>query len=148
MTIDDQHRVRVQKGGRIVLAIGLLLLVPGILSFVHSLGFVMQAQRTEATFEGAIERNTSYGVMYYPRFTFRTTDGREVSFTSGVGSSSQQYAPGSRLAILYDPAQPNHAQADSLFGVWLQCVVLLPPAFLVILIGTAILLRWHSYFLK
>lgn len=141
MTVDDQHHVRVRRAGRIVLVIGLLLLVPGIMAFAHSLGFAMQAQRTEATFEGSTERNTSYGVMYYPRFTFRTADGQDVSFTSGIGSSSQQYAPGSRLAILYDPAHPNHAQANSLFGVWLQCVVLLPPAFLVILIGTAILLR-------
>jgi len=141
MPVDDQHHVRVRKSGRIVLGIGLLLLVPGIVAFAHGLGFAMRAQRAEASFEGAVERNTSYGVMYYPRFTFRTVDGREASFTSGVGSTSQEYASGSKLAILYDPAHPNHAQADSLSGVWLQSIVLLPPAFLVILIGAAILLR-------
>ncbi|ASW10219.1 DUF3592 domain-containing protein [Rhizobium sp. 11515TR] len=141
MPVDDQHHVRVRRGGRIVLGIGLLLLLPGILAFAHNLGFAMRAQRAEASFEGAVERNTSYGVMYYPRFTFRTPDGREASFTSRVGSSSQEYASGSKLAILYDPVRPNHAQADSFFGIWLQCIVLLPPAFLVILIGAAILLR-------
>ncbi|NLS18718.1 DUF3592 domain-containing protein [Rhizobium sp. P40RR-XXII] len=141
MPDDNQHHVSVRRGGHIVLIIGLLLLVPGIVAFGHSLGFAMQAQRAEGIFEGAIERNTSYGVMYYPKFTFRTTDGREASFTSGIGSTSQVYAPGSRLAILYDPAHPDHARADSLFGVWLPSVILLPPAFLVVLIGTVILLR-------
>ncbi len=141
MSVDDRHSARVRRGGRIVLGIGLLLLVPGIVAFAHSLGFAMRAQRAEGIFEGSIERNSSYGLMYYPRFTFRTTDGREVSFTSGIGSTSQEYAPGPRLAILYDPAHPNYAQADSLFGVWLPCIILLPPPFLVVLIGAVILLR-------
>lgn|GEM_PF-2195389 len=133
--------MRVQRAGRIVLVVGLLLLVPGIIAFAHSLSFAMRAQRTEAIFEGAIKRNTSYGVMDYPTFTFRTPDGQEVPYTSSVGSSSQEYPPGSRLAVLYDPAHPDQAQADSLFGVWLLPVVLLPLPFLVILIAAAILLR-------
>ncbi|AVA24494.1 hypothetical protein NXC24_PC00046 (plasmid) [Rhizobium sp. NXC24] len=45
----------------------------------------------------------------------------------------------SKLPILYDPAHPDQAQADSLFGIWLLPVVLLPPAFLIILIGATIL---------
>lgn len=144
MLVDDQPRTRVRRAGRIVFVIGLLLLVPGIIAFAHSLSFMIQAQRTEATFEGAIERNTSYGVMYYPRFIFQTANGREVPYTSGVGSSSQEYTPGARLAILYDPAHPERAQADTLSGAWLLPVVLLPPPLLLVLIGAAIMLRSGS----
>ena len=50
MLVDDQPRTRVRRAGRIVLVIGLLLLVPGIIAFAHSLSFMIQAQRTEATF--------------------------------------------------------------------------------------------------
>jgi Protein of unknown function (DUF3592) len=135
----NQRGMRARRGGRIVLVIGLLLLVPGVIALAHSLAFVMLAQRAEANFQGAVERNSSYGLMYYPRFTFRTKDGREMTFTSSVGTSDQEYGPGSKRVILYDPTHPDHMQSDSLFGVWLLPVVMLPPALLVTLIGSAIL---------
>ena len=131
--------VRVRRGGLIVFVVGLLLLVPGVIAFVSSLTFVAKAQRAEATFDGAVFRNTSHGMMYFPEFTFRTKDGREMTFRSSFGSSDQEYAPGTKIVVLYDPSHPEHMQADTLWGVWLLPAVLLPPALLVVSIGIMIL---------
>ena len=141
MSFTRNRRVlRVRRGGRIVVVIGLFLLVPGVVALADSLAFVMRAQRAEAVFQGAVERNSSYGVMYYPKFAFRTGDGRDMTFISSVGASNQDYGPGSRQVILYDPLHPDRMQSDSLFGVWLLPIVMLPPALLVTLIGGVILL--------
>ena len=136
----NQRVMRARRGGVVVLVIGLLLLAPGIIVLADRLAFVIRAQRAEAVFQGAVERNSSYGLMYYPKFTFRTKDGRDMTFTSNVGASSQEYGPDSKREILYDPLHPDHMESDSLFGVWLLPAVMLPPALLVTLIGSAILL--------
>jgi hypothetical protein len=141
MTIDDQHSLRVQRAGGIVTLIGLLLLVPAAIAFTASLSFAMRAQRAEATFAGAVERNSSYGLMYYPTFAFHTADGQTIRYTSNIGSSSQAYPDGFTISILYDPVHPDQAQVDSLFGVWLLPLIFSPPPVLLILIGVAMLLR-------
>lgn len=135
----NQRSVRAKRAGVIVLVIGLLLLVPGAIALVSSLFFVATAERAEATFSGSVLRNSSYGMMYYPEFTFRTKDAREMKFSSSFGSSDQEYAPGDKIVVFYDPTRPAHMQADALWGVWLLPALLLPPALLVASIGIMLL---------
>lgn len=122
-----------------MLLIGLALLLPGLLVLAHTLNFLVRGQRATASFDGAIERNTSYGLMYYPRFVFRTADGQQISFTSGIGSSAQEYAPGSTRAIVYDPAHPERARLDGFLGMWLIPLLTLSPGLLITLIGMGLL---------
>jgi Protein of unknown function (DUF3592) len=135
----NQRSVGVRRGGLIVLTAGLLLLVPGVIALVGSLSFFGKAERAEAVFGGAVLRNSSYGMMYYPEFTFQTKDGRDMTFRSRIGSSDQEYAPGAKIAVLYDPTDPEHMEADTLLGVWLFPVLLLPPALLVVSIAITLL---------
>ena len=135
----NQQRARVRRAGLIVLLVGFVSLVPGLVALGQDLAFAVRAQRVEAVFDAAALRNSSYGLMYYPEFTYRTKDGQELTYKSSLGSSDQEYSKGDRITVLYDPAQPDHVEADSLFGVWLPPVLMLPPAFLVVLIGAAIL---------
>jgi hypothetical protein len=105
----NRRSVGVRRGGLIVLAVGLLLLVPGVIALVSSVSFFGKAERAEAVFGGAVLRNSSYGMMYYPEFTFRTKDGRDMTFRFRIGSSDQEYAPGAKIAVLYDPIGGRHA---------------------------------------
>jgi hypothetical protein len=58
------------------------------------------------------------GNLYYPVVRFTDKAGGEHSLNSSVGTSPTAYAVGDRASVLYDPADPNHAEINSLTGLW------------------------------
>jgi hypothetical protein len=55
---------------------------------------------------------------YYPVVRFQSTNGQEVQFVSGVGSSPAAFERGEEVEVLYDPAAPEEARIDSWFDLY------------------------------
>jgi hypothetical protein len=59
------------------------------------------------------------GTVYAPVVSFKTADGREVTFTSIEHAARSKYPLGLHLRVLYDPARPQRAEIDSWETLWL-----------------------------
>lgn len=54
----------------------------------------------------------------FPIVEFRARDGRVRSFQGDVGITRTQYRIGDRVAVLYDPANPENARLDDESSLW------------------------------
>lgn len=133
---------KLDSGSRITafvtLGIGIILLVPTTLNFVSRLSFVTHAERTDAVFLGGALRQTAQGMMYFSEFTFKTKDGRTITYASADGANGPRLQKGQTVPILYDPRDPDRAKLDSPFNLWLATFVIGVPALLFISMGSLI----------
>jgi hypothetical protein len=90
---------------------GLVMLLPAL----RTRGLLRTGAQAEGTVVGAEERTRTRRndvvTYYYPRVRFTTPDGRQVVFTSGLGSPSQPQL-GYRLRVRYRPGRPEQAEVD------------------------------------
>ncbi|WP_430642423.1 DUF3592 domain-containing protein [Bradyrhizobium sacchari] len=105
------------------------------------MAFLAIAEQTEARFAGAVARSGGNhgGTFLYPTFQFQTADGRSITFTSSSGSTSQPYAEGERVRIVYNPRRPEDARLLSFLALWIVPVLLCGAGLL--LTGGAVLVR-------
>lgn len=78
--------------------------------------------RTEGTVVGNSYSRAAddEGGAYHPVIEFEIADGGgKTRFTDGVGSFPPDYAAGERLAVLYNPANPQEARVYSWKRIWL-----------------------------
>jgi len=86
-------------------------------------------------------RNSDGDLLYAPRVRF-SSGGRETyAFTSRVSSSHPGYRIGDTVTVLYDPADPQHAQIDR--GLWNHLIPMAVAALgaLLLIVSAAALLR-------
>lgn len=69
-----------------------------------------RGQRTEAAIIGHDEVRGRRSTTWYPVFQFTTTDGRRVQASSGASAEPAQSPRGSRVTVVYDPANPQTVQ--------------------------------------
>jgi hypothetical protein len=73
-----------------------------------------------------IEMEKSYSdgdTKYCPIFTFVDNSGNEHRARSSVSSFPPPYEVGDNIPILYDPQNPEKADIDSFWNLWLASVV-------------------------
>jgi hypothetical protein len=101
-------------------AIGLIFLAAATVSLFCTARFLDGAIETQASFAGnKVRSGGSHGRALYDRqFSFRTRDGREVTFVAAVGSAEESYISGQRVTIVYDPANPENAELYSFWSLW------------------------------
>ena len=124
---------KVKSHGPIPVYVGFFFLVPGLfmLYFAVSLyfstqDFLTRALQTEATIinkrvESRRDSDGKTSTSTYITVTFSTKQGQTITKEIG-GSSSDNH--GDRVAILYDPAQPNEVKKNSFEGLWLGPLLL------------------------
>ena len=71
--------------------------------------------------EAASEQDQT--VNYAPTFTFKAEDGRAYSVTSGVASNPPSFAVGQEVQVRYTKINPESAEIDSFWQLWLVSVV-------------------------
>jgi hypothetical protein len=90
---------------------GLVMLLPAL----RTRSLLKTGVQAEGTVVGAEERTRTQKndvvTYYYPQVRFTTPDGRQVVFTSGLGSPSQPQM-GYRLRVRYRPGHPEQAEVD------------------------------------
>ncbi|PYR95064.1 MAG: hypothetical protein DMF84_03490 [Acidobacteria bacterium] len=68
--------------------------------------------RAEGTVVQVVKRQTADGPVFAPLIVFQADSGARVSFTARVSKESQQHAIGEKIAVLYPPQEPEHAEID------------------------------------
>src|ERR1022692_2061248 len=74
--------------------------------------------------ESSSSGNQGPSWSYYPHIRFQTTDGHEIDFVSGTGSSPPSYSVNEPVTVLYDPQQPYNASLNSFGSLWGATIVL------------------------
>ena len=100
------------------LTLGVGLLLACAATFVHTLRFVTDAERSTGTVIDLDSQMSDGDIVYYPEVRFTTAEGRTVEFKSSSGSSSPPDV-GDRVEVLYDPDDPRDAQLSGFFSLWL-----------------------------
>lgn len=115
--------------GNIFAGLGGLFLVISLGFTYHTRNFVARAEtatgqvvaleyrRSRDTHDGS----TSY--LYYPVVEFALADGQQIRFESQVGSSWPRFRVGQAVEVLYDPRNPQKAQINRFWELWLFPVV-------------------------
>jgi hypothetical protein len=63
--------------------------------------------------------------LYHTVFHFRTLDGREITTSGKIGSTSpSDFKPGEAIDVLYNDADPKQAQIESFSELWLGTAVI------------------------
>ncbi|NTV14606.1 MAG: DUF3592 domain-containing protein [Desulfobulbaceae bacterium] len=63
---------------------------------------------------------SKFSTFYYPVVEFKTANGEKVKFTGSAGNAGGPQLPtGSRVEVLYDPANPSQAWIMSFVQYWL-----------------------------
>ena len=87
-----------------------------------------------------MEASDSDGSTVYSPVVEYVVDGETYRFEGGSASSPPAYHVGQKVTILYDRADPNHAQINNFSELWLLPVIFLPAAVLVAIIASAVAL--------
>jgi hypothetical protein len=104
--------------------VGVAMLAGALLAYRHTSAFLADAARAEGIVVEVIHQRSSDSSTYKPVVQFTTADGRQVEFTSDVGSSPPAHARGDKVAVLYRPASPAQARIDGFLDLWLLPTIL------------------------
>lgn len=97
-----------------VLLVNLVRVRVQLRKFVRVPGVVVDVRRRDTP--SSSEGGTSTAVAYAPVLAFRTTDGRDVQTESPRWSNLHADKTGRRVAVVYDPDEPELAYIDSPSG--------------------------------
>lgn len=88
-----------------------------LMVYFFSSSFILATQGSNTTGRviGLDESNGENGITYSPIFEF-TVDGQRYEVNSGISSDPPQYNIGDELPVRYNPANPQHAEVDSILN--------------------------------
>ncbi|MFJ2988718.1 DUF3592 domain-containing protein [Collimonas sp. NPDC087041] len=111
----------------VFLSIGVLFLLIAAFSSVSTLKFKKTALHTDGIVARLNERISQEkgktSVLYYPVFAFINTNGTPQIVESSSGSHPAAYSVGDKVPMLYPADNPQDAQVDSVFGLWISTIV-------------------------
>jgi hypothetical protein len=98
------------------------------------------AQRVTATITENIAQMTPHdGVLYHPRFRFRTPDGTLVQVVAKEGTDEPEFPAGNDVPVQYPAADPGQAVIATVWRVYWVAILL--GVFGVILFDIGLILR-------
>jgi hypothetical protein len=103
---------------------GIAMLAGGLFAYQHTRSFLATAARAEGTVVEVIHQRSSDSSTYKPVVQFATADGRQVEFTSSVGSNPPAYSKGAKVEVLYQPSSPEQARINGFLDLWLLPAIL------------------------
>jgi hypothetical protein len=108
---------------RLLLALGVGCLLLGAYLSWNTLSFARDAQKASGEVVGYFENRDGDTVKYRPRIKFRTATGDIVTVSGQLSASSQRFAIGSQVPMVYQPAKPLEARVGLFVDNWLGACV-------------------------
>lgn len=136
--------------------IGLLLFFIGIVVVVTGIFAIIKIRRQLAGSSKAIGKVIAFGrisgqrgYLYCPQVEFVIPNGQTINFQSEVGSQPPAYNVGQTVQVVYQMANPNKAEIDSVMELWFTpgCMSLMGLLFLFVgfmLFGLGVLIQIKS----
>ena len=103
---------------RLLLALGVVCLLLGAYLLSQSMSFE-DTLRTNGSVTGYREVRDGDEVRYRPRVRFTTPDGDIVSFEGQLATSSQRFAVGEQVPVVYPRADPQKGRVALFADNWL-----------------------------
>ncbi|MBC8032233.1 MAG: DUF3592 domain-containing protein [Pyrinomonadaceae bacterium] len=97
---------------------GAALLVAAGRQFIRTRAFLRNSASAVGIVIALTEDRGGDEISYFPRVTFKTPSGNDITFQSGMGSSSQARSIGDSVAVRYQPDQPQAAEIDAFMTLW------------------------------
>ena len=104
--------------------IGGVMLISAGRRFTRQRAFVRNSAVTSGTIVALTENREPEEISYFPTVKFKTPAGREITFTSEMGSSVDAGRVGDAVAVRYQVDQPQVAAIDSFMSLWGLTLVL------------------------
>jgi len=99
--------------------VGLGLLVGAFFAVTHTLSFRSISKTAEGVVVDLVESRGDKGsTLYKPVVEWADPAGRKRRFTGSVASSPPSYSRGEKVALRYDPSNPESARVDSFMENW------------------------------
>lgn len=87
--------------------------------FVHTMLFYLTAKQTTCTvLKVDVSHNGSSTNTYRPTIEYTDDQGQSHVVEFAISASHYNYSVGQKVAILYDPQDPQTVRFDSFMGVW------------------------------
>ena len=102
-------------GGWLSVLGAILFLTAAFILYRHTQSFVHSASRTQ----GTVTKLVLSGKFYFPVYTFKDARGVKHSVQSLSGSKPAAYKIGDLVGVLYQPDEPDNAEIDQFFDVWI-----------------------------
>ena len=93
------------------------MLVAAARQFARRRSFLRHSAIASGTIVALMENRDRDEISYFPKVKFRTPSGREVTFESEMGATSEA-GVGDVVAVRYRPDQPQVAEIDSFMSLW------------------------------
>ncbi len=108
--------------GTIFSCVGVGLLALTFYLYTQQVNFMKQAIPAQGTVSD-LSLGGEDNDVYFPSITFKSKEGELIHFTSNVGSNPPSHRVGETVEILYDPSDPNKAQINDTFELWLAPII-------------------------
>lgn len=109
--------------GSIFIIAGLGMIFGSFLSFNHTQEFIKAASTAEGTVIEMRQERSKKSITYFPVFKYQTQQGKIIHVKSSVGTNPPEYQIGAKVNVLYHPNNPNEAEINSFWSLWLLTVV-------------------------
>ncbi|WET02125.1 DUF3592 domain-containing protein [Flavobacterium sp. YJ01] len=125
--------------------IGACLLAGAIYLYVEKQAFLEKAETAQGTVVEMIPKRSKDSTTYSPVVSFTTKSGQTITYTSSVSSNPPSYDIGENVQIFYDPTNPNDAEINGFFSLWLGVIILGFIGIVFFLIGSlGVLFRYRK----
>jgi hypothetical protein len=105
--------------------IGLLFILIGIAVVISGIFAMLKVRRQLAGSAKATGKVVGFGriqgksgYLYCPQVEFQIPNGQTIKFQSETGSQPPAYNVGQQVEIVYQTANPNKAEIDSMMALW------------------------------
>lgn len=125
--------------------VGAALLAGAIYLYVDKQAFLEKAETVQGTVIEMIPKRSKESTTYSPVVSFKTKQGQTITYTSSTSSNPPSYSVGENVTMFYDPANPNDAEINGFFSLWLGVLILGFIGTVFFLIGSlGVLFRWKK----
>src|SRR4051794_40986733 len=104
--------------------VGLVMLSISGYLFYQEKQFLQHAQVGNGIVTALQQSTSSKGsVTYYPVVVYRTSNGKEMEFSSSFSSNPPSYEIGEKVEVYYEPNQPQSAEIKGFFTQWFVVLI-------------------------
>jgi uncharacterized protein DUF3592 len=119
--------------------VGVAMLVAAVRQFTRTRAFLRNSAIAAGVVMALTENREREEISYSPKVKFQTPSGRDITFQSAMGSSSEARSIGDSVAVRYRPDQPHVAEIDAFMPLWGLTLLLSVLGVVFLFVGVGIL---------